>query len=265
MPTGEAGTSEGRAIRRVVAPRRVMEGAGVFVKRALPAPQVPYEEVDPFLLLDVFDASDQDLEGASFPKHPHRGFEILTYLLQGAAGHEDDMGHRTVLRAGGLQRITAGRGMVHGEGGEVDSEAPPRGLQLWVNLAHEDKGLDPEYQLLDPDAVPSVRRNGASARVLVGDPSPARLHTPVRYLDVRLPAGGAFTEPVEPSFQGFVYVLEGEGRFGDPKTVAGPDRLLILGPGSLLDVRAGAEPLRFVLGVGQPHREPVRWNGPFVD
>lgn len=249
----------------MVAPRKVMEGAGVWVKRALPSPQVAYEEVDPFLLLDVFDAADQDREEATFPKHPHRGFEILTYLLRGAAGHEDDMGHRTVLRAGGLQRITAGRGMVHGEGGEVEGGEPPRGLQLWVNLAQRDKKLEPEYQLLEPEEVPILRRDGGRIRVLVGDPSPTRLHTPVRYVDVSLPAGASYAESLPPSFGGFVYVLEGTGRFGASRTEGRTGQLLVLGTGTRIEARADREVLRFVLAGGEPHREPIRWSGPFVD
>ncbi len=262
----ERGTAE-RPITRAHNPVVVMEGGGVPVHRALPSHEVPYEEVDPFLLLDVFDASEMSSrgEGPAFPKHPHRGFEILTYLLSGATTHAGSIGDGTVVRGGGLQKITTGRGIWHGEGPDPGSDEPVRGLQLWVNLARKDKGIDPEYQILEPEAVPVEEQGGAKVRVLVGEPSSIRLRTPALYLDVTVSPGATFRRTIPRDFQGFVYVLSGRGSFGAKGTEGKGGQLLVLGQGDALSAKATNGPLRFMLAAARPRREPVRWNGPFVD
>jgi hypothetical protein len=254
-----------RVVERVLRPREVMEGAGVMVRRALPSNEIPYSEVDPFLLLDVFDTSAAGSEGAHFPLHPHRGFEIITYLLAGAAGHADDLGNKEVVRGGGLQKITAGRGIWHEEKVLSDDGEPARGLQLWINLARRDKGLDPEYQALAPDEVPTRDRKGAKVRVLVGPESPVRLRTPALYLDVTLSPGGVFEEPLRTDHNAFVFVIEGEGAFGANGKAAAEGLLLVLGRGGGLRAEASPGGVRFVLGAGKPHGEPVQWRGSFVD
>jgi redox-sensitive bicupin YhaK (pirin superfamily) len=256
-----------RAITRVHNPVVVMEGGGVPVRRALPSHEVPYEEVDPFLLLDVFDASEMSSrgEGPAFPKHPHRGFEILTYLLSGATTHSGSVGDGTVVRGGGLQKITTGRGIWHGEGPDPGSHEPVRGLQLWVNLARKDKGIDPEYQVLEPEDVPVEDQNGVRVRVLAGEGSPVRLRTPAVYLDVTVSRGATLRRSVPIDLQGFVYVINGRGKFGAKGTGGEGGQLLVLGPGDAITVTAGAEPLRFMLAAARPYGEPVRWNGSFVD
>lgn len=263
---GEDGTAEGpRGIRHVVNPIEVMEGAGVIVKRALPSRMVPYEQIDPFLLLDFFDSSHPSFEGQAFPRHPHRGFEILTYLLSGQSGHEDDVGNFTTIRAGGLQKITAGRGIVHGEGGGMSEDEPVRGLQLWINLAQAKKKVEPAYQLLEPEDVPVVTRPGTRVRVLVGQGSPIELYTPATYADVTLDAAAEFEQGLPAAHQGFLLVIGGHGEFGPDRTPAAEGQLLVLGSGSEVQGRASDDGVRFVLAGGAPHHEPVRWNGPFVD
>lgn len=252
-------------MRRVVRARDVMEGAGVVVTRAIPSPEVSHQETDPFLLLDDFDSARIDIEGQAFPCHPHRGFEIITYLLSGLAGHADDLGNESVVRGGGLQRITAGRGIQHEEGPTPEAEEPTRGLQLWINLARKDKGTDPEYQAVQPEEIPVVQEGDATVRVLVGEGSPTRLITPALYLDVSLPPEGDHRTEAPAEHRGFVYVLEGGGIFGSNRAEAEQRHFLVVGPGEELQVKAGEEGTRFVLGLGQPHREPIRWMGPFVD
>ncbi len=254
-----------RPISRVIEPREVMEGAGVIVRRALPSHEIPYEEIDPFLLLDDFDTSHPSFQGEAFPKHPHRGFEIITYLLSGEAGHADDFGNRSVVRGGGLQKITAGKGMWHEEGPTSGSEEPTRGLQLWINLAQKDKRIPPDYQALDPEDVPAEEDDGTRVRVLVGDESPVHLHTPALYLDVTVPAGGTFSHDTPADHQGFIYVLEGRGTFGSNGVEAREGQLLVLGAGERVTMSSGTEETRFMLAVGHAHREPIRWAGPFVD
>ncbi len=259
------GASHPRSIIRVHDATGVMEGAGVLVRRALPSHEVPYEDVDPFLLLDYFDSSEASVEGQAFPKHPHRGFEILTYLLSGASAHSGTVGDGTILRGGGIQKITAGRGIWHGEGGGQEGDEPVRGLQLWVNLPRSDKAIAPDYQMLDPAEVPVKEEGHARVRVLVGEPSPIHLRTSGVYLDVTLKGGGGWGRDIAEGHQGFVFVLDGSGRFGTNEVTARKGQLLVLGAGKEITVTSGEEGVRFVLGAAKPHREPVRWNGPFVD
>lgn len=240
----------------------VMEGAGVPVRRALPSNRATYRMVDPFLLLDDFSA--ENISAGAFPPHPHRGFEIITYFLRGTGRHSDNMGNDSVVGEGGLQRITAGRGMWHGEG-SGEAAGPIRGLQLWINLAQAQKRIDPSYQAVEAHQIPEHRIGDATVRVLAGEGSPTQLHTPALYYDVALAAGGLAEIPIPPEYQGFVYVLSGEAVFGPNGQRASQEQVAALGEGDTLQVTAGGSGVRFVLGAGRPHHEPVRWNGPYVD
>jgi hypothetical protein len=241
----------------------VLEGAGVPVRRVLPSREATYQLVDPFLLLDHFRM--ENTGGESFPPHPHRGFEIVTYFIQGTGHHSDSEGNQGTVRAGGLQRITAGRGMWHGEGGGEGEQGPVDGLQMWINLARAEKGIPPGYQQVQPEEIPVKQVGDATVRVLVGEGSPTKLRTPAVYLDVRLPAGGQTEIAVPAGFQGFAYVMDGGGTFGSNRAGAEAGQIVVLGPGGSFAAEAGAEGARFILGAGQPHREPVRFNGPYVD
>ncbi len=254
-----------RIITRVVNPIEVMEGAGVLVRRALPSGRVPYSEIDPFLLLDFFDSSHPSFKGQAFPRHPHRGFEIITYLLSGEAGHKDDFGNSTVIRGGGLQKITAGRGIWHEEGPSTDDAEPTRGLQLWINLAKKDKRVPPDYQSLEPSEVPVAVADNATIRILAGEGSEVRLHTPAVYLDITVHEGKTHRQAVPSEYQGFVLIVEGRGRFGANGIEAGEGQVLVYGPGGELPVEPSEGEVRFLLAGGKPHGEPVSWNGPFVD
>jgi redox-sensitive bicupin YhaK (pirin superfamily) len=202
--------------------------------------------------------------GEAFPPHPHRGFEIVTYMLAGAASHTDSEGNSGTVQAGGLQRITAGRGIWHGEGGG-GATGPVHGLQLWINLARSQKSIAPGYQAVQAGDIPERTMSDARVRVLVGDGSPTRLQTPAVYYDVRLPADGRVAVPLPATFQGFAYVLAGSGTFGANRAAAGAQQIVVLGTGAQFPVQAGGDGVSFVLAAGQPHREPVRFNGPFVD
>jgi redox-sensitive bicupin YhaK (pirin superfamily) len=253
--------------RRVVAvadSHVVMEGAGVPVRRVLPSRVATYDLVDPFLLLDDFQM-EVDPQSPAFPPHPHRGFEIITYLLEGAASHSDSEGNTAVVSAGGLQRITAGRGIWHGEGPGGQAPGRVRGLQLWINLARAEKQIAPSYQTVEADQIPVRRIGDATVRVLVGEGSPTTLRTPAIYYDVQLPPGGRATLPIPEGYQGFAYVLEGEAILGSNEATVRAGQLAVLGEGGPLSAAGGAGGARFVLGAGRPHREPVRWYGPFVD
>ncbi|MBX6378919.1 MAG: pirin family protein, partial [Clostridia bacterium] len=175
------------------------------------------------------------------------------------------LGNDRTIEAGGLQRITAGRGIQHAE--MPGQEGVNHGLQLWINLPRRLKGVEPEYQEVEATAIPEDRGRGFRVRTVVGDGSPVRLHTPVLYLDVTVEAGQGWESAVPSDHRGFVYVLTSRGEFGprgDVELQAG--QLLLLEEGEPVRVRArGSEPLRFVLVTGRPHGEPMRLWGPFVD
>ncbi len=232
------------------------EGDGARVRRLFPTGAM--RDHDPFVLLDEFDLRPP----AGFPEHPHRGFEALTYMLEGGFHHRDDMGNESTVMAGGAQRFTAGgRGIVHSE--MPGAKGRNRGLQLWVKLPARLKGVQPSYQQVDGPSIPEAAGNGWRARILVGEGSPVRLSTPVRYLDVRLDAWATFEDEVPEGWRGLLYVLDGrvtvegqEVRSGSAATLA---------PGSLPKVSAVDGPAHFVLLLGVPIGEPIIHRGSFVD
>jgi redox-sensitive bicupin YhaK (pirin superfamily) len=253
-----------RKIAAVGQKRDVMEGAGVIVGRALPLQRIGLEPVDPFLMLDHFNGP---ADGPGFPEHPHRGFEILTYIRKGSASHKDNFGNEAELHAGGLMRITAGKGMWHGEGIGGDKSGTVEGLQFWVNLAKSQKKLPPAFQKAEDAELPrQTQDNGkVTVKVLVGPGSPVKILTPMSYVEARVAPGGHFHWDAPAEHQGFAYVLEGSGRFGEDALVA-EGQVAVFGKGTgLAVVNEGTQDLVFVMAEGQPHREPVIWNGPFVD
>ncbi len=253
-----------RGVAKVVAAQDVMEGAGVLVRRAIPQPAVDLAEVDPFLLLDF---AEIPAEGPSFPAHPHRGFEIVTYALEGSGTHQDDFGNNAEVEAGGLMRLTAGRGITHSEG--QGSRTPARGLkalQMWINLPLALKKTAPEFQALRPDKVPEGKGEGHTIRFLAGEGSPVPLRTPALYRHLILQPGARVEQDVPSGHQGFVLVLEGQGAFGTPARGLKPlDFGVLESEGALVVENTGSGRLQCVLGAGKPLRQPVRWYGPFVD
>lgn len=274
-PRTALGRAPGRAAALVAGSQVVMEGAGVPVRRVLPSRQATYGLVDPWLLLDEFKMDSFD--GESFPPHPHRGFEIVTYMILGAGNHTDSEGNAGEVRAGRLQRITAGKGIWHGEGGGSGPAGPVHGLQLWINLPRADKQIPPGYQAVQAEQIPETSIGDARVRVLVGEGSPTVLHTPAIYLDATLPAGGTTDLPVPVGFQGFAYILDGAGRFGANGLDAAETQVVVLGEATggasgdgasgdgAFPVTAGAAGVRFVLAAARPIGETPFFNGPFVD
>jgi len=241
---------------KVVPAIETEEGDGARVRRLFPTGAM--RDADPFVLLDEFDVRPP----AGFPEHPHRGFEAVTYMLEGGFRHRDDMGNDSTVLAGGAQRFTAGgRGIVHSEmpGGRGRN----RGLQLWVKLPSALKGVAPSYQQVDGPAMPETAGNGWRARIVVGEGSPVRLSTPVRYMDVRLDAWATFEEGVPEGWTGLVYVLDGRVMVGGVEARAGSAAMLA--PGSRPTVSAVEGPAHLVLLLGRPIGEPIVHRGPFVD
>jgi redox-sensitive bicupin YhaK (pirin superfamily) len=260
-----------RAVSRVVRGRATSDGAGVELTRVIGTGELPM--LDPFLMLDVFRSNDPDDYIAGFPPHPHRGFETVTYLLDGRMRHRDSTGREGIIEPGGIQWMTAGRGIVHSEMPEQENGLLA-GFQLWVNLPASHKMDPPAYQEHAAAAIPVERSDdGAEVRVIVGrtsrgtaGPVSQPLTDPL-YLDVSLPPGVAWSEPVAAGHNAFVFVFEGEallpGAAGEEARVPS-DHLAVLAGGERAAARAGAQGARFLLVSGRPLNEPVARGGPFV-
>ena len=248
---------------------------GFPVLEALPSRMVPYERVDPFILVHEGRMRLSDV-GKVDTKHPHRGFDNLWYVIEGSAstGHStgpDGAIERARLSKGALLALRTGRGAWHAEGigedeiGEGLGDTEFRGVLFWVNLARKDKQVEPSALVLQPEQIPVRREGDAIVRVLVGEGSPVQLGTPALILDVELPDGGGVTTPVPPDFQGFAYLLEGEAAFGANRRRARPPQLVLLGPGESFGVAEAAPGTRFLLMAGRPYGEEPVFNGPYVD
>jgi len=244
------------------------DGAGVELNRVIGQPALPM--LDPFLLLDVFRSDNPDDYIAGFPPHPHRGFETVTYLLEGRMRHKDNAGHEGVIESGGIQWMTAGKGIVHSEMPEQENGLL-EGFQLWVNLPAEHKMTEPAYQEYSSEQLPLEQREGnVEVRVITGTTSNGTrgpVHQPLTdplYLDVKLPRGMVFEEPVNPDYNAFVYTISGPLTIGDNGTRLERDQLAVLNPEEQVSVSSVDKDVRFLLIVGKPLNEPVARGGPFV-
>ncbi|KAL2507293.1 Pirin-like protein [Forsythia ovata] len=251
-----------RSVTKKILAKPQSEGVGAVVRRSIGRPEVKY--FDPFLMLDEFAVSPP----AGFPDHPHRGFETVTYMLQGAFTHQDFAGHKGTIRTGDVQWMTAGRGIIHSE--MPAGEGTQRGLQLWINLSSRDKMIEPRYQELLNEDIPRAEKDGVEVKVIAGEAmgihSPVYTRTPTLYLDFTLKPHTQYHQSIPESWNAFVYIIEGEGVFGSHNSPAmTAHHLLILGPGDGLSVlNKSSKQLRFVLVGGQPLNEPVVQHGPFV-
>ncbi|MFF2090467.1 pirin family protein [Paenibacillus sp. NPDC058174] len=223
-----------------------------------------WQQFDPFLLW-----MDDWFSQGAFGEHPHRGMETVSYVIEGAIEHYDDKGHEGRLEAGDVQWMTAGRGVVH-------NEIPPEGvtthlLQLWVNLPAEHKMAEPRTQLLKRDQIPVRREEGVEIYVISGESGDVKASTlnyaPITMLEINLERGASFTQSLAEDHNAFLYILEGEGRFGSAGTLGEKGQLLALKhekEASELLIQASEEPLKLLLIAGKPLREPIAAHGPFV-
>jgi redox-sensitive bicupin YhaK (pirin superfamily) len=254
-----------RPVARVVAATPASDGAGVKLNRVIATPSLP--DLDPFLLLDEFGSEAASDYIAGFPDHPHRGFETVTYMLAGRMRHRDNHGHSGLLVSGGVQWMTAGRGIVHSEMPEQESGLM-RGFQLWVNLPARDKMTAPRYQEFAPDAIPIAEpAQGVRAKVIAGSidgvtgPVVGIAVAPL-YVDLELAPESTLDVPVAAGHAGFVYVYEGAAKVGGTRLPA--HNLGVLGAGDTVAIAAGPAGARAILVAGQPIGEPVARYGPFV-
>ena len=267
----DTATRTTRYITRVVKGMPATDGAGVELTRVIGQPALPM--IDPFLLLDAFRSDRPEDYIAGFPPHPHRGFETVTYLLDGRMRHRDNAGHEGVIEPGGIQWMTAGRGIVHSEMPEQENGLL-EGFQLWVNLPAAHKMDAPAYQEYPADRIPEESRDGGiTVRVITGTtslgtqgPVVQPLTAPL-YLDVTLPAGSTFTERMPAQHNAFVYVINGpltaSDHDGNAVTLSRDD-LGILDHGDSVTLQAADSDARFLLVAGRPLNEPVARGGPFV-
>lgn len=254
-----------RSIKDVVRAIPTSDGAGVRLARSLGTPKL--EQLDPFLMLDEFRSDNPGDYIAGFPAHPHRGFETVTIMLAGSMQHKDSTGNTGDLRAGSVQWMTAGRGIIHSEMPQQE-DGLMWGFQLWVNLPAKDKMTAPRYQDVAPTDIPEVVHDDAKVRVVAGTlqgvigPVGGVATDPIMF-DVLLPAGKRVTLAVPESHNAFVYPFEGSAEL-DGRHVERGHLVVTARDGDEVEVLAGEEGSRFLLVAGRPIGEPVARYGPFV-
>ncbi|HEY8509872.1 MAG TPA: pirin family protein [Steroidobacteraceae bacterium] len=254
-----------REVARLVRGIPTSDGGGVKLTRVIGQPQL--QDLDPFLLLDEFGTDNPGDYIAGFPDHPHRGFETVTYMLDGRMRHRDNHGHEGVLIPGSVQWMTAGRGIIHSEMPE-QQEGRMRGFQLWINLPGREKMTQPKYQEFDPDRIPvTTPSTGVRVKVIAGHVGDVRgpisqPATDPTYLDVELNPGAQFTHSLPQEHTAFIYVYERSARVGS--TTVDAQQLAVLTPGERVEISAGEHAARAILVAGQPLREPIARYGPFV-
>ena len=257
--------SHPRPVERLVAGRATSDGAGVKLTRVLT--QDLQRRLDPFLMLDAFGSDQPGDYIAGFPDHPHRGFETITYMLAGRMRHRDSAGNEGLLQSGGVQWMTAGRGVIHSELPE-QSDGLMEGFQLWLNLPARDKMTAPWYRDLQSAELPEWHDAGVTVRVIAGAShgvagAVQRAGTAALYLDIHLAAGAAFEQPLPAEHNAFVYVYRGAAVIGTHAVP--PQRLAILAnQGDGVRVTAPAQDSRLLLMAGRPLNEPIAQHGPFV-
>jgi quercetin 2,3-dioxygenase len=254
-----------RDVERVVAGMATSDGAGVKLTRVLTQPL--QRRLDPYLMLDAFGTDNPDDYIGGFPDHPHRGFETITYMIAGRMRHRDSAGHEGLLQNGGVQWMTAGRGVVHSELPE-QQDGRMEGFQLWLNLPAAAKMQAPWYRDIQSEEIPGFTTpEGVTARVIAGEShgvagAVQRDGTEPLYLDLHFEAGSHFSQALPAVHNAFIYVYRGELRVGDAPV--GTQRMAILknaGDGVVLHADA---PARALLIAGRPLNEPIVQYGPFV-
>ena len=259
-----------RNVIQLIEPQSVIEGAGVKLIRSIATATL--DHIDPFLLFDHFGSKDPADYIKGFPMHPHRGIETVTYMISGHVDHKDSIGNSGSITDGDVQWMTSGRGIMHEEMPQPHEDEMV-GFQLWVNLPARLKMTSPRYQNITSDQIPEIRHeDGIKIRVIAGVVD--GVHGPVKeivaeptYLDISIPPNGAFSQSIVRDHAAFAYFFEGEGIF-EADDVAGKPiphpRLVVLGDGDRVTVRAGETGVRFLLVSGKPLNEPIARWGPFV-
>jgi quercetin 2,3-dioxygenase len=269
--TPDAAVRKPRTVERLVTGQATSDGDGVKLTRVLTQPL--QRRLDPFLMLDAFGSDDADDYIGGFPDHPHRGFETVTYMIAGRMRHRDSTGNQGLLENGGVQWMTAGRGLIHSELPEQE-EGRMEGFQLWLNLPAADKMGTPGYRDIPTGEIPELRLPGAIVRVIAGAShgvagAVQKAHTEPLYLDLHLEPGATFEQVLPAGHNAFVYVYRGELEVDDDvaRTSVPRQRMAVLANAADRDgvrLRAGVDGVRALLIAGQPLNEPIAQYGPFV-
>ncbi len=254
-----------REVVEIIEPQWVIEGAGVRLRRSIGSSS--FDNLDPFLLLDHFGSTEPGDYLRGFPMHPHRGIETVTYMLAGLVRHKDSLGNKGEITSGDVQWMTAGRAILHEEMPE-DLGGQMEGFQLWVNLPAKMKMSPPRYQEIKAGKIPWLNpEKGVAVRLIAG--KYANTTGPVTeiavdplYMDVAVDSGNSFTYQLAENHNAFLYVFRGEGEFCGVHTQA--TKLLVLGKGDSVSVKAGLLGTRFLLVAGKPLEEPIVRYGPIV-
>jgi hypothetical protein len=255
-----------RSVQRIITSIPASDGAGVKLRRSLGASQLSRH--DPFLMLDEFYSDDPKDYIAGFPPHPHRGFETVTYMLDGRMQHKDSGGNTGDLGPGDVQWMSAARGIVHSEMPQ-QTEGRMRGFQLWINLPAREKMNPAAYRDIPADEIPSVKIPGGTLKVIAGRFNATagavqRASTDPQYWDIHLEPGSVLEAQLPADYNAFVYGYEGEASIGEPATALPHRSAALLSLGESLRIEAGARGARVLLLAGKPIGEPVAQHGPFV-
>ena len=242
---------------------KTSDGAGVNLTRIIGSPEL--NMLDPFLLLDEFGSDNPKDYIAGFPPHPHRGFETITYMLNGKFRHKDSAGNEGFLTDGSVQWMTAGKGVIHSEMPE-QTDGLIRGFQLWLNLPKEKKMISPKYNDIDVDEIPVVDFVNAKVKIISGELSgvqgPGKPHTGMLYFDISLNAGSDLILPIENGWNSFIYVYGGSVNILDKQI--SKSHLAVLSQDGDLKLHSKEREANFILVAGEPLNEPVARGGPFV-
>ncbi|MBW7471357.1 pirin family protein [Marinobacter sp. M216] len=257
-----------RTLRQIIPGAETSDGAGVRIKRSLG--QQPSLRLDPFLMLDEFGSAEAADYIAGFPSHPHRGFETVTYMIEGHMLHEDHLGNRGDLRNGGVQWMTAGRGIIHSEMPQQE-EGVMRGFQLWLNLPASEKMIEAGYRDIQPEDIPDIDFDGGRLKLIAGtmEIGGATRHGAVTgrstqpvYADIHLDSNARVTLPVPATHNGLLYLYDGEASLGSESLQR--NAASVLGDGDRISIAGGTHGARLLLIAGKPIGEPVVQYGPFV-
>ncbi len=251
-----------RQITQIVSGIQTSDGAGVNLTRIIGSPEL--NMLDPFLLLDEFGSDNPDDYIAGFPPHPHRGFETITYMLKGKWQHKDSVGNEGLLGEGSVQWMTAGRGIIHSEM-PIQTDGLARGFQLWLNLPKAKKMIEPAYNDIPAEMIPSVTLQGVSVKIISGTFNgvigPGKPHTGMLYYDVHFIDNDELEIDVNDGWNAFIYIYEGSVVFD--QTIS-KGQLVVFNQQGKLMLKAGSEGAQCIVVAGEPLNEPVARGGLFV-
>ena len=253
-----------RELIQIIEGLETSDGAGVKLRRIIGGPDL--NMLDPFLLFDEFGSDDPDDYVGGFPPHPHRGFETITYMLNGKFKHKDSAGNEGYLSDGSVQWMTAGKGVIHSEMPE-QTDGLSRGFQLWLNLPKKLKMIEPAYNDIPAESIPKINIPGGCIKVICGEingmKGPGRAHTGMLYYDISLSSGNNIEISVDDDWNSFIYTYNGRAKIANRSLNSG--QLGVLSDSGIVDLHAdGSSDLKCIIVGGEKLNEPVARGGPFV-